>query len=90
MVMSEASPNYRKYDNTQALEKNWSSSTLALTAFVRWFTELHAMAKQYDVLYRLLLLGDSGVGKTCLLCRLTDNEFFSPHISTIGKHWYTR
>ncbi|XP_076834258.1 ras-related protein Rab-15-like isoform X2 [Brachyhypopomus gauderio] len=43
-----------------------------------------AMAKQYDVLFRLLLLGDSGVGKTRLLCRFTDNEFFSPHISTIG------
>ncbi|XP_060788998.1 ras-related protein Rab-15-like isoform X2 [Neoarius graeffei] len=42
------------------------------------------MAKQYDVLFRLLLLGDSGVGKTCLLHRLTDTEFLSPHISTIG------
>lgn len=43
------------------------------------------MAKQYDVLFRLLLLGDSGVGKTCLLCRFTDNEFHPSHISTIGK-----
>ncbi|XP_048830450.1 ras-related protein Rab-15 [Brienomyrus brachyistius] len=42
------------------------------------------MAKQYDVLFKLLLLGDSGVGKTCLLCRFTDNEFHSSHISTIG------
>ncbi|KAL0969152.1 hypothetical protein UPYG_G00223190 [Umbra pygmaea] len=42
------------------------------------------MAKQYDVLLRLLLLGDTGVGKTCLLCRFTDNEFHSSHISTIG------
>ncbi|XP_069494768.1 ras-related protein Rab-15 [Ambystoma mexicanum] len=42
------------------------------------------MAKQYDVLFRLLLIGDSGVGKTCLLCRFTDNEFHSSHISTIG------
>ncbi|NXC50016.1 RAB15 protein, partial [Penelope pileata] len=33
---------------------------------------------------RLLLLGDSGVGKTCLLCRFTDNEFHPAHISTIG------
>uniref|UniRef100_A0AAZ3SQG2 small monomeric GTPase n=1 Tax=Oncorhynchus tshawytscha TaxID=74940 RepID=A0AAZ3SQG2_ONCTS len=41
------------------------------------------MAKQYDVLFRLLLLGDSGVGKTCLLCRFTDNEFHPSHISTI-------
>ncbi|XP_077443028.1 ras-related protein Rab-15 [Stigmatopora argus] len=42
------------------------------------------MAKQYDVLFRLLLLGDSGVGKTCLLCRFTDNQFHPSHISTIG------
>ncbi|XP_042692679.1 ras-related protein Rab-15 isoform X2 [Centrocercus urophasianus] len=42
------------------------------------------MAKQYDVLFRLLLLGDSGVGKTCLLCRFTDSEFHPAHISTIG------
>ncbi|KAL2310152.1 hypothetical protein Nmel_006395 [Mimus melanotis] len=42
------------------------------------------MAKQYDVLFRLLLLGDSGVGKTCLLCRFTDNQFHPAHISTIG------
>ncbi|XP_028351809.1 ras-related protein Rab-15 isoform X2 [Physeter macrocephalus] len=43
------------------------------------------MAKQYDVLFRLLLIGDSGVGKTCLLCRFTDNEFHSSHISTIVR-----
>ncbi|KAG9347292.1 hypothetical protein JZ751_004859 [Albula glossodonta] len=42
------------------------------------------MAKQYDVLFRLLLLGDSGVGKTCLLCRFTDNQYHPSHISTIG------
>lgn len=49
-----------------------------------------AMAKQYDVLFRLLLIGDSGVGKTCLLCRFTDNEFHSSHISTIGKGRWPR
>ncbi|KAI4882542.1 hypothetical protein NFI96_034474 [Prochilodus magdalenae] len=42
------------------------------------------MAKQYDVLFRMLLLGDSGVGKTCLLCRFTDNDFLSQHVSTVG------
>ncbi|KAF6132403.1 RAB15, member RAS oncogene family [Phyllostomus discolor] len=49
-----------------------------------WTPPAPAMAKQYDVLFRLLLIGDSGVGKTCLLCRFTDNEFHSSHISTIG------
>ncbi|KAM7375719.1 hypothetical protein PAMP_005499 [Pampus punctatissimus] len=42
------------------------------------------MAKQYDFLFRLLLLGDSGVGKTCILRRFTDSEFDPTHISTIG------
>ncbi|KAM9778014.1 ras-related protein Rab-15-like [Neosynchiropus ocellatus] len=42
------------------------------------------MAKQYDILFRLLMLGDSGVGKTCMLRRFTDKEFDPAHISTIG------
>ncbi|KAG5265384.1 hypothetical protein AALO_G00241810 [Alosa alosa] len=42
------------------------------------------MAKEYDVLLRLMLLGDSGVGKTCLLWRFTDDDFHPSHISTIG------
>ncbi|XP_076017778.1 ras-related protein Rab-15-like [Genypterus blacodes] len=42
------------------------------------------MAKQYDVLFRLLMLGDSGVGKTCMLRRFTDTEFDPSHVSTIG------
>ncbi|XP_040916892.1 ras-related protein Rab-15-like [Toxotes jaculatrix] len=42
------------------------------------------MAKQYDILFRLLMLGDSGVGKTCMLRRFTESEFDPSHISTIG------
>ncbi|XP_055014082.1 ras-related protein Rab-15-like isoform X2 [Boleophthalmus pectinirostris] len=42
------------------------------------------MAKQYDILFRLLMLGDSGVGKTSMLRRFTESEFESSHISTIG------
>ncbi|XP_063959028.1 ras-related protein Rab-15-like [Lytechinus pictus] len=42
------------------------------------------MAKQYDVLIRLLMLGDSGVGKTCMLCKFTEEAFSHTHIATIG------
>ena len=45
------------------------------------------MAKQYDILVRLLMIGDSGVGKTCMLCRFTDEGFITPHLTTIG--WYS-
>lgn len=42
------------------------------------------MAKSYDILLRLLLLGDTGVGKSCILCRYVNDEFLDTHISTIG------
>uniref|UniRef100_A0A914VPE3 Uncharacterized protein n=1 Tax=Plectus sambesii TaxID=2011161 RepID=A0A914VPE3_9BILA len=42
------------------------------------------MTKQYDLLMRLLIIGDSGVGKTCLLCRYVDGSFFPNYAATIG------
>jgi len=45
----------------------------------------HKMAKKaYDYLFKLLLIGDSGVGKTCLLFRFSDDAFNTTFISTIG------
>jgi len=42
------------------------------------------MAKTYDYLFKLLLIGDSGVGKTSLLFRFADDKFNNSFISTIG------
>lgn len=42
------------------------------------------MDTSYDYLVKLLLLGDSGVGKTCFLHRYTDDEFKSTFIATVG------
>ncbi|CEM22701.1 unnamed protein product [Vitrella brassicaformis CCMP3155] len=39
---------------------------------------------QYDYLIKLLLIGDSGVGKSCLLFRFSDDQFTPSHITTIG------
>ena len=41
--------------------------------------------KTYDLLFKLLLIGDSGVGKTCLLFRFSDDAFNTTFISTIGN-----
>lgn len=43
------------------------------------------MAKTYDYLFKLLLIGDSGVGKTCLLFRFSEDAFNTTFISTIGQ-----
>lgn len=41
-------------------------------------------AAQYDTLIKLLLIGDSGVGKSCLLLRFSEDSFQTSFITTIG------
>lgn len=35
--------------------------------------------------YKVLVLGDSNVGKTCLMHRFCDETYYDTYISTIGK-----
>lgn len=42
------------------------------------------MARPFDFLFKLLLIGDSGVGKTCIIYRFVENKFDSSFITTIG------
>ncbi|KAG0492968.1 hypothetical protein HPP92_006039 [Vanilla planifolia] len=44
----------------------------------------------YDYLFKLVLIGDSGVGKSNLLSRFTRNEFNLESRSTIGVEFATR
>jgi len=45
---------------------------------------------EYDYLYKVVLIGDSGVGKSNLLSRFTRNEFNLESKSTIGVEFATR
>ena len=42
------------------------------------------MNAEYDYLFKLLIIGDSGVGKSCLLLRFADGTYTDSYISTIG------
>lgn len=44
----------------------------------------------YDYLFKTVLIGDSGVGKSNLLSRFTRNEFYLESKSTIGVEFATR
>ncbi|BBG98881.1 RAB GTPase homolog 1A [Prunus dulcis] len=44
----------------------------------------------FDYLFKLLLIGDSGVGKSCLLLRFADDSYIDSYISTIGVDFKIR
>jgi small GTP-binding protein len=42
------------------------------------------MSDDYDFLFKILILGDSGVGKSCIMLKFTENLFSMNHVPTIG------
>ena len=42
-----------------------------------------------DFLFKLIIIGDSAVGKSCLMQRVTTNEFTEDHEVTVGVEFGT-
>jgi len=38
----------------------------------------------HDALFKLIIIGDSGIGKSCVLKRLTEDDFKDDHDITVG------
>lgn len=45
---------------------------------------MNSLSSTYDYLFKILLLGDSSVGKTCFLLRFADDTFNENHMLTVG------
>ena len=43
-----------------------------------------------DVVFKILTIGESEVGKTCILRRFVENKFLKNHLSTIGIDFRTK
>ncbi|SCU78646.1 LADA_0A06678g1_1 [Lachancea dasiensis] len=51
---------------------------------IRTVSASSANVKSYDSIMKILLVGDSGVGKSCLLVRFVEDKFSPSFITTIG------
>merc|ERR1712108_57459 len=65
-------------------------SSLMLNFFISTGRMAYKVDHGYDYLFKIVLIGDSGVGKSNLLSRFTRNEFNLESKSTIGVEFATR
>ena len=48
------------------------------------------MTSEPGVTFKILTIGESGVGKTCILRRFVENKFLKNHLATIGIDFKTK
>lgn len=67
-----------------------SSYQTGFTGKVANYSAIQMAGKDYNHLFKLLIIGDSNVGKSSLLLRFADNSFSGSYITTIGVDFKIR
>lgn len=70
--------------NLREVIGNHSQSRMASTGEGSSTAKKDSASAQYDHLFKIVLIGDAGVGKSSILLRFTDDRFDDEHLSTIG------
>lgn len=82
-LFSYRTPNAAGCQSTTPAQKPRASNTL-IYLHLLYASAIMASARNYDFLIKLLLIGDSGVGKSCCLLRFSEDSFTPSFITTIG------
>ncbi|CAN1286418.1 Ras-related protein RIC1, partial [Linum perenne] len=82
--------NFSNFPHFSVLKNSDHHSSLRWWCFDSSNLNPATMMPEYDYLFKLLLIGDSGVGKSCLLLRFADDSYIESYISTIGVDFKIR
>ena len=93
---SEEEKENEKENESENEEKERSQETVSSTS--EWNGErpnnsivecLGETNSNYDICFKIVIIGDSGVGKSCLAMRVTKNKFLEGQLSTVGFEYFT-
>jgi len=70
--------------NTSTVLKLFRTNINLVTVLVKCISTMANVSTNYDYLFKVLLCGDSGVGKTSMLCRFISDEMSDAYIATVG------
>ena len=83
LTLSEELSNNDSYEKSAEGSSTISKEKKPLTSKKKNSSKL-MKTKQYDHSFKIVLIGDSGVGKSCILMRFADDKFNENFYATIG------